>query len=256
MKTPTVSIIVPVYNEEKRIRSTLQTVNAYFEKRYSSFEIIAVDDSSTDESLTALRDLQLRHPRLTVIALPKNSWKGWAVRTGVLAARGDLILITDADLSTPIGQFSRLTKQLYRSKAAIAIGSRVHGTHDERASQPLIRRLFGKLFTYLRKSLIADLEDTQCGFKLYRREVAYDLFVRQRIQNIIFDVEILYLAHKRGYKVIEVPVQWQHRPSDRMRASMRNAIQTMLALLVIWRVHHKIQPPASGAHIRRRTAKI
>lgn len=229
------SIVIPTYNEAKRIAQTIETISKFYKAKKSDFEIIVSDDKSTDSTLDILK--KTKNPNLKIIESDKNYYKGWPVRNGILAARGDLILMTDADLSTSISESDKLEKAI-NSGFDLAIGSRINESgEDERASQPLYRRLLGKLFTYIRSILTPKIKDSQCGFKMFQRVVAHNLFQRQRIKNIIFDVEILYLAEKLHYKIAQVPVKWEYLGETRMRLTIKNAISTIISLAQIYVLH-------------------
>lgn len=229
------SIIVPTYNEEKRIEQTIKTISSFFNGKKSPYEIIVSDDKSTDRTLEVLKKQGL--PNLKIIQSDKNYYKGWPVRNGMMASSGEYILMTDADLSTPISESDKLEKAL-ESGFDLAIGSRINESgEDERSSQPLYRRILGKLFTYIRSILTPKIKDSQCGFKMFKKDVAHDLFKRQHIKNIIFDVEILFLAEKLHYKIAQVPVKWYYSGETRMRLTIKNALATIISLAQIYFLH-------------------
>lgn len=236
------SIVIPTYNEEKRIEKTLKTIHAFFQKKKSLFEVIVSDDNSSDLTVKVVKDIQSSFPEIKIIESKINYYKGWPVKLGVLASKGDYILMTDADLSTPIEEADKLQKEIDKG-AGVAIGSRIDERgHDERESQPLYRRILGKIFTSLRKILTPEIKDSQCGFKMFSRKSAQDLFRRQKIKNIIFDVEILYLAKKLDYKIAQVPVRWYYSGETRMRLNFKNAISTMISLVAIFLWHKNEKP--------------
>lgn len=229
------SVVIPTYNEGKRIAQTIKTISDFYELKKFSFEIIVSDDKSTDNTLEILK--KIKNPNLVVLQSDKNYYKGWPVRNGILAASGDYILMTDADLSTPISESEKLEKAI-KSGFDLAIGSRINESgEDERSSQPFYRRILGKLFTYIRSVLTPKIKDSQCGFKMFKKIVAYDLFKRQQIKNIIFDVEILYLAEKLHYKIAQVPVKWNYSGETRMRLTIKNALATVISLIKIYVLH-------------------
>jgi dolichyl-phosphate beta-glucosyltransferase len=231
MEKMDISIVIPAYNEESRIIPTLEKVYRYFKNRQIDFEIIVVDDGSKDNTVQAVKQWQMAHSfsspsfllpsplrgegqgegeneRIRIISHPTNKGKGAAVRTGVLAARGNLILFTDADLSTPIEEFTKLKKTIDEGYD-IAIGSR--GLSDSRIEihQPEIREIIGKLFNlFVRFVFRLEFKDTQCGFKIFKSERAYSLFEQLNIYGFVFDVEVLLRAKYSGLKVKEVPVLW------------------------------------------------
>ncbi|MGD0862394.1 MAG: glycosyltransferase, partial [Candidatus Limnocylindrales bacterium] len=182
-------------------------------------------------------------PALRLLSVP-HAGKGSAVRAGMLAARGDLIVFADADMATPPDQLSRLVEALM--EADLALGSRIQPDgSDMRASQPRFRRLVGRLFRLAAKVWVTGpIDDTQCGFKGFRREVARDLFGRLRITSIVFDVDLIFLARKRRYRLAVVPVVWADRRGSRLHASPRLALRVAWDLLRIRFVHRGVKGAA------------
>ncbi len=227
-----VSTVIPAFNERTRLPDTLRTVHAYFSERGDDFEIIIVDDGSTDDTVALAEELAGQLGRVEVLREPHRG-KGATVRAGMLHASRALVLFTDADLSTPIGEAERLLSRL-ESGYDIAIGSR-EGKGAQRLDEPAYRHLMGRAFNALvRAAVVGGIQDTQCGFKAFRREVARDLFNRVRLYGAdapvlagskvtAFDVEILFLARKRGYQVVEVPVEWRHDPASKVNAARDSA---------------------------------
>lgn len=235
---PDISIIVPTYNEEKNIARTIYELEKYLSEKHFNGEIVISDDCSTDNTVKVVKGLQAKFGNIKLLTLRRNYYKGWPVKLGMLAAKGKLLLFTDADLATPIREADKLIDEIKKG-ADIAIGSRIQpGGIDLRMSQPLYRRLFGKIFTKLMRFLIPDIVDSQCGFKMFNSEVAKRLFKLQRIENIVFDVEILYLARKFGFKISQVPVKWHYSGDSKMRANLKNGIEVLLSLFKIWFFHH------------------
>jgi dolichyl-phosphate beta-glucosyltransferase len=212
------SIVIPAYNEEQRIAPTLARIVAHAQARRSPFEVIVVDDGSRDGTRAVVESVAARHRSVRLLALPANAGKGAAVRAGVLASRGDHVLFTDADLSTPIEELATLEGAL-RDGAEIAVGSRVAAGDVER-HQPLLRRVQGRAFHVVVKALgfraVAAIQDTQCGFKLFRGAVARVLFRELTLSGFAFDVELLELACDR-FRVREVPVHWTHADGSKVR---------------------------------------
>jgi dolichyl-phosphate beta-glucosyltransferase len=209
---PWMTVVIPAFNEERRLPLTLAAVVAYFRERGVPFEVLVADDGSADGTacLAAGAGAEVR-----VLRLPHRG-KGAAVRAGVLASGGDLVLMTDADLSTPITELDRLVAALARSD--VAIGSRNVDGARVAVPQGLGRRVMGRAFNLLvRALLLPGLRDTQCGVKLYRREAALAVFDRCRTDGFAFDVEALALARRLGYQVAEVPVEWRNSPDSRVR---------------------------------------
>jgi dolichyl-phosphate beta-glucosyltransferase len=218
---PNLSVVIPAYNEDARIHRTLDRVVPYLRARGLPFEILIVDDGSSDRTAASVESRP--EPEIAVIRLGRNSGKGAAVRRGALASRGALMLLTDADLSAPIEELERLEAALARG-ADVACGSR--GLRDSQIvqSQPVYRRQMGNIFNHILRLLgLTSLHDTQCGFKLFRGEASREVFSRCSIDGFAFDVECLYLAERLGYRVAEVPVAWAHVPESRVRLTADSA---------------------------------
>jgi dolichyl-phosphate beta-glucosyltransferase len=200
------SLIIPVYNEEKRIGKTLIKVFDFFEKNNIEHEIILVDDCSGDNTLEIISKYK---DRITVLKNDKNMGKGYSVRKGMLYAKGDLLLFSDADLSTPIEELDKFLK--YIDEFDVLIASRNMKESDIKIKQPFFRSALGKIFPFfVNLLLVKGIKDTQCGFKLFKKECAKKIFSKQRIDRWSFDVEILFIANKYGYKIKEIPVIWEN----------------------------------------------
>lgn len=213
-QTPELSIVIPTYNEAERILPTLGAMAVTLCGFNAPWELIVSDDGSQDATCELIKTLGWANLRLLRHA---NTGKGGAVRRGVLAARGELILFADADNSTPIEELPRLVTEVDFG-ADIAIGSRaVAGAREENKSR-LRRAASDGLRGLVRLVTGLKTQDTQCGFKLFKRDVAQDLFARQRLNGFAFDLEILYLARKCGYGVAEVPVRWFDAPGSKIVA--------------------------------------
>jgi len=211
------SVIIPAYNEEGRIGRTLAGIRGYLEGRTYASEIIVVDDGSRDRTEARAEDALRGMPGARVLRRSANRGKGFSVREGVLAARGAFILFSDADLSTPIEELEKFWP-LVDEGCDIVIGSRALPGSDIRIRQNPVRELMGKTFNlFVRLLLFRGIPDTQCGFKLFRREAARDLFTRLRTTGFSFDVEILYLCRTAGCRVGQVPVVWRHSHPSRVR---------------------------------------
>jgi dolichyl-phosphate beta-glucosyltransferase len=210
------SIVIPAFNEEERLPASLGAISAYLAARPSAprVEVLVVDDGSADATATRAEDAGRRHGLdLRVLRLPKNSGKGFAVRTGCLEATGRLVLVTDADLSTPIYEWEKLAA----ADAPVAIGSRALDESLVKEKQSLYRRAMGKLFNRLvRLVAVPGIRDTQCGFKLFSREAARDVFSRAKVDRFAYDVEALLLARQLGYAIAEVPVLWFNSADSRV----------------------------------------
>jgi len=210
MTTFDYSIIIPAYNESARIIPTLDRVVAYIQQQCWEAEIIVVNDGSRDETAELARAYAARNARIRVVENPGNCGKGYSVRNGIMHARGAVLLFTDADLSAPIEEASKLLDSIHRGYD-VAIGSRWLQAHLQTARQPIYRQILGRAFNLaLRLVLGLDFKDTQCGFKAFTQRAARDIFSRQLIQRWGFDAEVLFLARKLGYKTEEVPVAWAH----------------------------------------------
>jgi glycosyltransferase involved in cell wall biosynthesis len=211
-----VSVVIPAYNEENRLPLSLEKIAAYLgETPERPAEIVVVNDGSSDGTAAAARRLapKLERANLTVRVLdnPGNRGKGYSVRHGMLEGRYDWLLFTDADLSAPIEELSELERAVCTNGYDVAIGSRALDRSLIGVHQPWFRETLGRIFNLaVRVSTGLSFADTQCGFKLFRREAAHKIFSRQLIERFGFDVEILFLAKKLGFRVIEVPVRWDH----------------------------------------------
>jgi len=204
-----ISIVIGAYNEEKRIKKSLMEIHHYFKRKLQDFEIIVVNDGSTDHTEEVLREIAWPMPELRNIGYSLNRGKGFALRTGVLFSRGDLVLISDADLSTPIEEIEKLAPFIASEGYGIAIGSRALPLSKIIEKQPWWRQGMGKIFNKLVKMVVlSEFQDTQCGFKLFRGQVARRLFDELKTDRFAFDVEILARAKKKGCRIAEVPVKW------------------------------------------------
>ncbi|MCX7602449.1 MAG: glycosyltransferase family 2 protein [Bryobacteraceae bacterium] len=225
------SIVIPAYNEEQRLPSTLARITAWLETKRPDFvEILAVDDGSTDRTAEVVREAAARDPRIRLLQNPGNRGKGYAVRHGMQKAQGEWVLFTDADLSAPIEDLERLEEAVARESADGAIGSRALDRSLVLRHQSALRELSGRIFNLCMR-LITGLpyRDTQCGFKLFRRDVAACVAARQQSDGFGFDVEILYIARKHGYRILEVPVRWAN--VEGTKVSLSKGLAAFLDLL-------------------------
>lgn len=204
-----VSVIIPAFNEAERIRASLRRVVEHFRADGRGYEVILVDDGSTDDTVAIAEQAMADEPNFRVLRNPINRGKGYSVRRGMLEAAGKFVLFSDADLSTPIEEFDRLVQQ-FSTAADIVIGSRSCPDSQIVVRQPWYREVLlgGLLRMLVRILLVPGVCDSQCGFKCFRRDVTIRLFVLQRMEGFSFDVEILFLAAKFGLKVAEVGVRW------------------------------------------------
>ena len=218
-QAPSLSIIVPAYNEARRLPPYLQRAVAYLNRRRLSYEMIVVDDGSKDCTAQAVELLAQHCPHVRLIRLRWNMGKGAAVRRGMQAARGNLRLFADADGATPIEELARLESAL-ADGADLAIGSRALAARDPHYTVEArgYRSVLGTIFNAIVQRLgIRRIADTQCGFKLFRRSVAEDLFSVSCVDSYALDLELLYIARQRGYRIAEVPVNWTDQPGSKVR---------------------------------------
>ena len=230
MDAPRYSIVLPAYNERERIATTLERILAYAALRGWNAEVIVVNDGSTDDTATIVAEQARRNDALRLLENPGNRGKGYSVRNGMLHARGEILLFSDADLSSPIEESAKLFEAIANG-ADIAIGSRWLDPRLQLRRQPLYRRVFGRIFNLaLRGILGLRFKDTQCGFKAFTRRGAQAIFPLQKIERWGFDPELLYLARRFGFVVREVPVAWSHREGTRI-SPLRDGIRMLGEIL-------------------------
>lgn len=207
---PDLSIVIPCYNEEQRLPRTIERIERYLDGRGITYELILVDDGSTDGTRKIMDAAAERNPRVRLEALPQNRGKGRALAEGVAAAKGSEILVTDADLSTPIEELEKLQAELSKG-AGVAIASRALRGSRVEVSQPIYRVLMGKAFNLMVQIvLLPGIWDTQCGFKLFRADVAHEIFTGLTTDGFGYDPEVLYRAKRHGVRIAEVPVVWRN----------------------------------------------
>ena len=232
MEPATYSIILPAYNESARITATLDKILAHSTERGWNVEVIVVNDGSSDRTAAIVLEYAKKHAVLRLLENPGNRGKGFSVRNGMLHAKGDILLFSDADLSSPIEEADKLFAAILNG-ADIAIGSRWIDSRLQIRKQPLHRRIFGRIFNLaLRAILGLQFKDTQCGFKAFTRRSAQAIFPQQKIERWGFDPELLYLARKFGFTVSEVPVTWSHREGTRIHP-LRDGVRMFVELLRI-----------------------
>jgi dolichyl-phosphate beta-glucosyltransferase len=220
---PDLTIVIPAYNEEARLEPTLRAYLDHCHATRRSAELIVVDDGSRDGTSQVVEALTDEYPELRLIRLAENRGKGFAVRSGVVNARGRLILFADADGATPLGELDRLEGAI-AAGADVAIGSRALDGTGVQVTARLYRRFIGRAFHLLVESLtVRGIKDTQCGFKLFREPVAHELFARMRMNGFSFDVEVLMMAQRHGYRIAEVPVNWTHQPGSKVNLVLDSA---------------------------------
>jgi dolichyl-phosphate beta-glucosyltransferase len=205
-----ISIVIPAYNEEKRLPSTLVRIAEYAAKSGLPItEIVVVDDGSRDGTPAAVSDFARRNPIVRLLKNPGNRGKGYSVRHGMLEAKGKWALFTDADLSSPIEEIEKLIEAAESNSAQLSIGSRAIDRSLVGVHQPALREYAGRFFNVVMR-LVTGLKfrDTQCGFKLFERKAARQIFSRLQLERFGFDVEVLFIARLLGYRAVEVPVRW------------------------------------------------
>lgn len=226
------SIVLPAYNEASRIAASLDQILHYTGQYDGAIEVIVVNDGSSDSTADIVRHYALRHPSLRLIENPGNRGKGFSVRNGILHASGDVLLFSDADLSSPIQEMDKLFAAL-EGGADVAIGSRWVRKELQVIPQPLHRQLLGRMFNLaLRVVLGLNFKDTQCGFKAFRRSAAQLVFTQLKIERWGFDPELLYLAKRAGLRIEEVPVGWAHAEGTRINP-LRDGLRMFAELFQI-----------------------
>lgn len=230
---PRLSVIIPAFNEEPRLPKTLERIRDFLKQRAIAAEVIVVDDGSTDGTAELVERTKLQFPEVRLLTNPGNRGKGYSVRHGMLQARGEIALFTDADLATPIEESDKLLEAILEARYDGAIGSRgIDRTLIEVHESPLRERA-GIIFNRLvRWALGLDYRDTQCGFKAFRLDRSRIIFEQQRTEKFGFDPEILFLARRHGLRVAEVPVRWAHDPASKVRVG-RDAVRMFGELLAI-----------------------
>lgn len=221
MTQPFLSVVIPAYNEETRIKATLEQVHAYLALQSYPWEIVVADDGSIDATAKLVAAFATDNPAVRLLTL-EHRGKGWAVRQGMLAARGTYRFLCDADLSMPVEQIGRFLDDAI-GPADILLGSR-ELPESRRIGEPARRHLMGRVFNLLIRVLaLPGIRDTQCGFKLFRADTTMALFERQALWGFAFDVEVLYLARRQGLAVMEVAIDWHYREGSKVRP-LRDAV--------------------------------
>lgn len=227
---PLLSIIVPAHNEEQRLPGSLEKIVAFLEQQDYSAEVIVVENASQDNTAGVVEEFMARYPFISMIREERRG-KGLAVKSGMLAGRGKYLFFCDADLSMPIEEVARfLPPQLEGYDVAIA-SREVEGAR--RYGEPTYRHLMGRAFNFLVRLLaVPGFQDTQCGFKCFRRAVARDVFPYQTMEGWGFDVEVLFIAQKRGYRIVEVPINWYYMASSRI-SPIKDTLSMLRELLKV-----------------------
>ena len=233
---PRLSVVIPAYNEEKVLLPSLEKIHSYLSDRNIPFEILPVDDGSLDGTNQLALEFAENHPECRPLRNPVNRGKGYSVRHGIEEARGEVVLFSDADLSTPIEESEKFLDALDRG-ADVAIGSRDLPDSDVQVHQPWYRETMGRVFNRIvRLIVIRGIVDTQCGFKAFRRSAILPLLPLLRIERYSFDVEMLFVARQGGLEIREIPVVWVNRIDTRVDA-LRDSIRMFVDLLRI-RYYH------------------
>ncbi len=209
------SVVIPAYNEERRIGATLRDVTEYLERQPYASEALVVDDGSSDGTASVVEQYAREHSRVRLLRAPHGG-KGHAVKAGVLAAAGEYRFLCDADLSMPITELGKFLPPRL-ADYDVAIGSR-EAPGARRIGEPLSRHLAGRVFNlFVRVVAVPGIQDTQCGFKCFRAEAARTLFALQQLEGFAFDVEVLFLARRAGMRVVEVPIEWRYMAESKVR---------------------------------------
>lgn len=233
MKT-NISIVIPCYNEEHRIEITLNKIQQYILKNSieCDYQIVLVDNNSTDNTLNILKSYQKKFENFKIVSATEFKGKGWAVKKGILNADGDIIVFSDADLSTPIEELQKIIFEI-NNGADIVIGSRQHKDSNIIRHQNFLRESMGKIFNIiLRKILYTEFKDTQCGFKGFKKDAGLKLFRLSKVKTFAFDAEILFLANKLNYKIVEIPIKWINSPASKVRI-IKDSLKMLFDLIKV-----------------------
>lgn len=236
MSEPALSVVIPAYNEALRIGRSLDRIRTFLEARPEASEVIVVDDGSTDGTAELLGEASASWPILRALRHQPNRGKGYSVRRGMLDARGELVLFTDADLSAPVEEADKLIAALRQNRADAAVGSRAVNRRLIGVHQPALREYGGRFFNLLVRLFTGlHISDTQCGLKLFRRDTTRRAFELQRSTGFGFDPEVLFLIERLGGRVVEVPVRWNNDPATKVHFA-RDSVRMVLDLARIrWR---------------------
>jgi len=235
------SIVIPAYNEALRLPSALLSTVDYLDRTGREYEIIVVDDGSTDHTAEMVEKFAKLRPKVRVMRLERNCGKGCAVRTGMLQGVGSYILFADADGATPIEEIERLYN-VVKGGIDVAIGSRALRSKETTVKTHWHRKFLGQSFNRVVNYLVLPgIRDTQCGFKMFQRRAARFLFGKQRVNGFSFDVEILFLAQKTGMKIVEVPVNWSNIPGSKVNLVL-DAARMFRDVLTFKLRHRRVTP--------------
>ena len=242
------SVVIPAFNEELRLPRTLESIFAYLQARPYRAEILVVDDGSSDQTPAIVTACRQKYPALRLVSNGGNRGKGYSVRHGMLEARGEVALFSDADLSTPIEEADKLLSALRDEGFDGAIGSRAIDRNLIEVHQSAVREQAGIFFNRLVRLIMGiEFSDTQCGFKAFRRERARIIFEQQRVERFGFDPEILFLAKRHGLRVAEVPVRWSHDAGTKVNVASDGLRMFAELLLIRWNAIRGRYPRHRGA---------
>lgn len=233
------SIVIPAFNEEKRLAETLEKIWSYLQKKNLDSEIIVVDDGSSDQTAEIAKQFERMHEECHLIRNDENKGKGFSFRRGFLNSRGNFVLLTDSDLSAPIEEYEYLMQVSRSGDYDLVIGSRSLDESRIEIKQPFVRRLMGKIFNYSVK-LITGLpfKDTQCGFKLLARERLKPIIELMRVDRFSYDVELIFLAWKFGLRVKEAPIVWRDSPKSKVKMG-KDSLNMLMDIIRIKRNYKK-----------------
>ncbi|CAN5447902.1 glycosyltransferase family 2 protein [soil metagenome] len=216
MSLPHLSVVVPAYNEESRLQPTLERLHEYYSAQAYPYDVLVVSDGSSDKTGKVVTDFAANHPHFALLEYHPNRGKGYAVRVGIDEAKGDLILFCDADLATPQEETEKLLDHMTQG-ADVAIGSRPLKESSLEVRQPLYREMLGRMFNKVVKAIgIRGIDDTQCGFKMFTRDSAQEIFSRAKVDRFGFDFEALMIAQDLGLRIDEVPIRWRHMEGSKV----------------------------------------
>ena len=235
MPSPFLSVVIPAYNEEKRLPQSLAAALVFLKKQSYASEIIVSDDGSQDRTVATSEEILQGFPH-QILTVPQNRGKGHAVRNGVLAATGSYVLFTDADFSTPIDEVTRFLERLEKDQDVV-IGSRALPDSQVEIHQSFLRETMGKAFNFIAQAFaFKGVRDSQCGFKCFRRESAQKIFSLQKLDGFSFDVEIIFLVQKLGLRLLEFPVIWRNSAQSRVQV-FRDPLLMFWDVLRIRKLH-------------------
>ena len=246
------SVVIPAYNEAARIAAPLRRLAAHLAAAHPTSEIVVVDDGSTDDTVRTVTALAAELPLpVRVLRSAMNRGKGHAVKVGMLDAHGALVLMTDADLSTPIEELAKLLAAI-RAGADVAIGSRKMAGAVIEEHQPALREAMGRVFTWLTQVLVVNVSDVTCGFKLFRHDAARAVFSRVTLDDWSFDAEALFLTRRLGFTLVEVPVRWKDAAGTKVNRG-RDAVRSAIGLArIVWnqaRRRYALDGARRAAHV-------